>query len=49
MSLETYWLVVAPALVLVLSGGGWIWLWLTRHRETRARHPELPGNRTAHP
>ena len=30
MSLQTYWLVVAPALLLGLSGFGWLALWLTR-------------------
>jgi hypothetical protein len=30
MSLETYWLVVAPGLLLALSAVGWAWLWVTR-------------------
>ena len=30
MSLETYWLVVAPGLLLGLSAIGWAWLWMTR-------------------
>jgi hypothetical protein len=30
MTLETYWLVIAPALLLVLSGIGWVGLWITR-------------------
>ena len=37
MSLQTYWLVFAPALLIGLSGFGWLALWLTRHRETRER------------
>jgi hypothetical protein len=30
MSIQTYWLVVAPALLLGLSGVGWFALWWTR-------------------
>nr|WP_294547154.1 hypothetical protein [uncultured Rhodopila sp.] len=30
MSFETYWLVIAPAAILGLSGIAWAGLWLTR-------------------
>ena len=38
MSLQTYWLVAAPAMLLGLSGFGWLALWLTRSsRQAQAR------------
>jgi hypothetical protein len=33
MSLQTYWVVVAPLFLLGLSGIGWLALWLTRDRK----------------
>jgi hypothetical protein len=30
MSLQLYWLVIAPGVVLLLSAAGWVALWLTR-------------------
>jgi hypothetical protein len=39
VNLETYWLVVAPALLLGLSAVGWAGLWFTRKHET----PEKPA------
>jgi hypothetical protein len=33
MSLETYWLMVAPGLLFGLSAIGWAWLFLTRHHD----------------
>jgi hypothetical protein len=33
MTLETYWLVIAPAALFGLSAVAWVGLWITRHRE----------------
>jgi hypothetical protein len=33
MNPQTYWMVVAPAVLIGISAIGWAWLWLTRHRE----------------
>jgi len=41
MSLETYWIVVAPLALLGLSGVGWLTLWLTRDRD-KHRRPRTP-------
>lgn len=30
VSVETYWLVIAPAMLLGLSAVVWLWLWITR-------------------
>jgi hypothetical protein len=38
MNLETYWLVIAPALLFTLSAVAWAGLWITRHRE-KPDHP----------
>jgi hypothetical protein len=36
MSADIYWLAVAPAMMLGLSGIGWAWLGITRNHERRA-------------
>ena len=33
MSLQTYWVLIAPLILLGLSGIGWAALWLTRPRK----------------
>jgi hypothetical protein len=38
MNLQTYWLVIAPALLFGLSAIGWAGLWITRRRE-KSDHP----------
>jgi hypothetical protein len=40
MSLEIYWLVIAPALLFGLSAIAWVALWLTRPRE-KSDHPPV--------
>ncbi|MBV8095062.1 MAG: hypothetical protein JOY71_13760 [Acetobacteraceae bacterium] len=43
MSPETYWL-VAPWVLIGLSGFGWLALWLTRPRDkTQAERPKVPA------
>jgi hypothetical protein len=43
MSLQTYWLVIAPALLLGLSGFGWLALWLTRRQPNSASAQRAPA------
>jgi hypothetical protein len=38
LNLETYWLVIAPALLFGLSAVAWAGLWITRQRE-KPDHP----------
>jgi hypothetical protein len=45
MSLETYWLVVAPLILAGLSGVGWLTLWLTRDRAKRDQEASNAVNR----
>lgn len=45
MSASTYWLLVAPAAMLVLSGIGWVALWITRPPRS-ARSHRTPGPRS---
>jgi hypothetical protein len=39
MNPETYWLVIAPALLFGLSAIAWAGLWITRRREKPDRSP----------
>jgi hypothetical protein len=32
MTVQTYWLVIAPAMLLGLSAVAWVGLWITRDR-----------------
>jgi hypothetical protein len=42
MTLDTYWLVIAPALLLGVSLIGWLALWVTRPRHKDGGKPDEP-------
>ncbi len=43
MTVETYWLFVAPGLLLGLSSVGWVTLWITRRHKMQDRPEEVSG------
>ncbi len=43
MTVETYWLLVAPGTLLALSGFGWVALWVTGRRKALDRPEGVPG------
>jgi hypothetical protein len=45
MTFETYWLVIAPAMLLGLSAVAWAGLWITRSRKPGHQTPEAKPHR----